>query len=66
MIVLKKVFLVAAFGAVLLGGLAACSSTEQKDPNVVGTDPISTIPWNRPESWEGKGVLGGMSGGGGR
>jgi len=62
MIVLKKLILVAAFGTVLLGGLAACSSTE-KDPNAVTTEPVSTIPWNRPQNWEGKGVLGGMSGG---
>ncbi|MDR0533845.1 MAG: hypothetical protein LBH01_07820 [Verrucomicrobiales bacterium] len=63
MIVLKKLFLVAAFGSVILGSLAACSSTDQKDPNAVNTEPVSTIPWNRPQNWEGKGVLGGMSGG---
>lgn len=24
---------------------------------------ISTIPWNRPESWEGMGAMGGFGGG---
>lgn len=36
-----------------LGGCA--STTERQDP-----DRISTIPWNRPEKWEGQGAFGGM------
>jgi hypothetical protein len=40
-------------------GLSGCSSQEQKDPN-----EVSTIPWNRPERWEGQGPLGSMLGGG--
>ncbi len=32
-----------------------CASTEQEDPN-----RVSTIPWNRPEKWEGGGPLGSM------
>lgn len=43
-----------------LGGLSvflsACASTEPQDPN-----RVSTIPWNRPEKWEGQGALGGFS-----
>lgn len=42
---------------VLAGGfLAGCASSETAD------DPnrVSTIPWNRPERWEGAGPLGGM------
>jgi len=37
--------------------LAGCASTETAadDPN-----RVSTIPWNRPERWEGAGPLGGM------
>ncbi|MDR1191217.1 MAG: hypothetical protein LBK60_06080 [Verrucomicrobiales bacterium] len=54
--------IVVAFGVVIVSGLAACSSTP-RDPNAVGTEPVSTIPWNRPQSWEGKGVVGGMMGG---
>ena len=34
--------------------LPSCAS-EQDDPN-----RVSTIPWNRPEKWEGQGPLGGM------
>ncbi|MDR2463226.1 MAG: hypothetical protein LBD30_05555 [Verrucomicrobiales bacterium] len=58
----RKLLLTVAFGAVILSGLAACSSTSQ-DPNAVGTEPVSTLPWNRPQNWEGKGVVGGMMGG---
>ena len=35
--------------------LAGCASTEEEDPN-----RVSTIPWNRPERWEGQGPMGGM------
>jgi len=38
--------------AAFIGG---CASTEQDDPN-----RVSTIPWNRPESWESQGPFGGM------
>jgi hypothetical protein len=34
--------------------LSGCATT--------GTDDVSTIPWNRPESWEGMGALGGFGG----
>jgi hypothetical protein len=48
------------FAALLLLGagvlLPGCASTEPEDPNCV-----STIPWNRPERWEGQGPLGGFS-----
>lgn len=42
---------------VLVGGfLSGCASTHQnEDPN-----HVSTIPWNRPERWEGQGPMGGM------
>jgi hypothetical protein len=46
--------------AVLVGcacGLGGCASGEPEDPN-----RVSTIPWNRPESWEGQGPLGSMMG----
>jgi hypothetical protein len=35
--------------------LSACASNEAEDPN-----RVSTIPWNRPEKWEGQGPLGSM------
>jgi len=34
--------------------LSACAH-EEEDPN-----RVSTIPWNRPEKWEGQGPMGGM------
>jgi hypothetical protein len=39
-----------------LAALSGCASTQEtEDPN-----RVSTIPWNRPERWEGPGVFGGM------
>ncbi len=45
----------------LLAGLVAgCATTEEGD--------VSSIPWNRPQQWEGTGALGGFAppGSGGR
>lgn len=39
----------------LLFGMAACASN---DPMADGRPQESTIPWNRPQSWEGPGVYG--------
>ena len=41
--------------AVMILGLAACASN---DPLSDGRPRESSIPWNRPESWEGPGVYG--------
>ena len=41
--------------AIVLAILPACSGDKQEDPN-----RVSTIPWNRPEKWEGQGPMGGM------
>ena len=35
--------------------LSSCASDQPEDPN-----RVSTIPWNRPEKWEGQGPMGGM------
>ena len=43
--------------ALLILAGAGCASTDdqqQQNPNA------STIPWNRPEKWEGQGPMGGM------
>lgn len=46
-------FLVLGLGlAAFLSGCATTSTAE--------SDEVSTIPWNRPASWEGRGPLGGM------
>ncbi|RFC41823.1 MAG: hypothetical protein DVB28_002166 [Verrucomicrobia bacterium] len=36
-------------------GLAGCASSPKEE-----SDSLSTIPWNRPATWEGRGPLGGM------
>ncbi|MEA3213496.1 MAG: hypothetical protein QOE70_6553 [Chthoniobacter sp.] len=41
-----------AAALVLLPGCAQ----QEEDPN-----RVSTIPWNRPEKWEGQGALGSMN-----
>ena len=52
---LRQLFLVVC-GSLLLGGCAT-DTPKPTDPK-----PISTIPFNRPERWEGQGMLGGMMG----
>ncbi len=37
---------------ILSGLLAGCATTEESD--------VSSIPWNRPQQWEGTGALGGF------
>lgn len=45
----------------LLGGCASTSTANSGDPGTT-TDangqPVSTIPWNKPASWESGGALG--------
>jgi hypothetical protein len=48
--------LLAAATALLAAG---CASPETKKTD---HEKVSTIPWNRPQSWEGKGMIGGMTG----
>jgi hypothetical protein len=48
------------FAAFFLAGcalfFASCANDQANDPN-----RVSTIPWNRPEQWEGQGPLGGFN-----
>jgi len=46
----------------LLLVLAMTVMTSCADDNKQASDPnqVSTIPWNRPEKWEGQGPMGGM------
>ena len=44
------------FLAALTVLLSSCAADKPQDPN-----RVSTIPWNRPEKWEGQGPLGGFS-----
>jgi len=50
---MKRWLLLLTF-AVMTGLCAGCASTSSSD------EKISTIPWNRPQSWEGSGALGGF------
>jgi hypothetical protein len=55
-----KVLLSALLAGTALLWLSGCASTKgDTDPN---GDVPSTIPWSRPESWEGTGALGGAMG----
>jgi hypothetical protein len=38
--------------------LSGCAKDEPEKP----ADQVSNIPWNRPEKWEGQGMLGGFQG----
>jgi hypothetical protein len=39
--------------------LMSCA-TKEKDVTKADREKVSTVPWNKPQSWEGKGALGGM------
>lgn len=48
------VLLLSAITCLLFVG---CASSEKSSND---REKVSTVPWNRPAQWEGKGVLGGM------
>jgi hypothetical protein len=48
---MRQVLLLACLGAWLLAG-NGCATTGERD--------VSTIPWNRPQPWEGAGGFGGF------
>ena len=54
----RIVLLVCSCAALLLSGCA--SETASRSNNLTDTGHVNTIPWNRPERWEGTGTLGGM------
>lgn len=37
---------------------AGCASSSPEETS--GSEEISQLPWSRPQSWEGQGMLGGM------
>lgn len=55
-----------AFSVLALGlaTLSGCATPDSKPKPPVNPDKekVSTIPWNKPASWEGQGQLGGMGG----
>ena len=50
----QRILALALLASTLLG-LTGCGSRESEDPN-----RVSSIPWNRPQPWEGQGPLGGF------
>lgn len=47
---------------IITGSFSSCTSDEPKRKKVVGPDgsQYSSLPWNRPRSWEGNAKYGGM------
>jgi hypothetical protein len=61
---MKKSFLVTLFLLTAITSLfVGCASTESDAGSGVENQNVSSIPWNRPQKWEGGGALGGMMGG---
>jgi hypothetical protein len=50
-----RLILLAVLAGIALGFAGCASSDQQKDP-----DRVTSIPWNRPERWEGQGPFGGL------
>jgi hypothetical protein len=51
-------FLKLSLACLLLTGiLAGCATSEQ---SATENRKVSTTPWNKPQSWEGQGQLGGL------
>lgn len=53
-----RTLLLVMLGLVSLCALWGCSTPEEDGR-------VSTLPWNKPASWEGKGAAGGFLGGSG-
>lgn len=46
--------------ALVAGAFASCA-TKKEEQFVDQGGEVSTIPWNKPQKWEGQGQLGGLS-----
>jgi hypothetical protein len=42
--------------AIVAAGIAGCATTDKPKEE----DRVSSIPWAKPEGWEGQGAFGGM------
>jgi hypothetical protein len=51
---MKHLLMLFGFVAMTLAW-TGCATTQEGD-----AEPVSTIPWNRPQGWEGGGALGGF------
>lgn len=61
---LRAIILLAAASSLLAG----CQTAENSGDSLAAPDraAVSSIPWNRPATWEGTGALGGFMPQGGR
>ena len=50
-----RLFLLFTAAALTLGAFVGCATSKKEE-----SESVSTIPWNRPATWEGRGPLGGM------
>jgi outer membrane biogenesis lipoprotein LolB len=61
MIRLRSILLLLPLGLMLVGCSGDATTPTAQDVDANG-QPVSAVPWNKPESWETTGQLGGMSG----
>ena len=54
-----KLLMFALFAGFLSLSITSCAHKDE-DTTREGREKISTVPWSKPESWEGKGALGGI------
>ena len=61
-----RLIVFSALAAFSLVSLSGCASTEPDKKSAAEINPdkerVSTIPWSKPESWEGQGSMGGLGG----
>jgi len=60
MLRLRPILLLIAL-ALLQMGCSSTTPTPSADNIDANGQPVSAVPWNKPESWETSGQLGGMS-----
>ena len=61
MIHLRLLFLVVPFALLQVGCASSDSSPSAGNVDASG-NTVSSVPWNKPESWESQGQLGAMGG----
>lgn len=64
---MKRSPLLVALILIVGAGLVGCASDDSRTKTAARAPekpPVSNLPWNRPQSWEGGGALGGMGLGG--
>lgn len=57
-----RLFLLLAPVVLFQAGCSSADSAAQAGTVDANGQPVSSVPWNQPESWETNGQLGGMTG----